>query len=500
MIKMVTDYLDETEKTFTDKIAFVDEKRNVTFSQVKQEAEKVAMALIDRNIIKKPVAIYLGKTIECIHSLIGVGYSGNFFSILDTKMPYMRIEKIMGTLEPEIIITDQAHWDEAKKFSGKRQVLVYEKLMETQVNSSRLKTVRNRIVDTDIFFVLFTSGSTGNPKGVVITHRAVIAYVEWGRETLNIDSETIFGNQAPFYFILSGFEIYHTLRSGCTTYIIPEKLFSFPIQLLKYVKRHKINTIYWVPSVFCLVANFKALPEVHLDDLRMIMFGGEVMPMKQLNMWRREYPNVQFIHSYGQTEMTEYSTYYILDREFEDTEVLPIGMPCEHMDIFVLNEHDQLVNGAEIGELCGRGPSLSSGYYNNPKETAKAFTQNPLNPNYQEVIYRSGDLVRYNENGELIYVSRKDSQIKYKGNRIELGEIESAVSALEGVERNCCLYDGKKIGLFYVGAIKENELKQGLGEFLPQYMIPKIIKKLEQIPVNINGKIDREYIKKLFLN
>ncbi len=501
MIRIVTDYLDRAVGQFPDKAAFIDENRVMTFREVHEESEKIAVSLIKRAYFKKPVAVFLDKRVECIPAFMGVAYSGNFYAVLDTKMPAVRLEKIMQTLEPPAVITDLAHAEVAKEFSGDSEILLYEEMMKELADHVLVKKTKERIVDTDVLYILFTSGSTGNPKGVILPHRAVISYVEWGAETFELSEETIFGNQTPFYFVMSGFDIYQTLRNGSAMYMIPKMLFSFPMKLLEYMKERKINTIYWVPSTMCLIANFKALPEIHLDNLKTVLFGGEVMPVKQLNMWRKEYPKTLFVNLYGQTEMTDICAYYIVDRDFEDAEALPIGKRCQPMDLMVLGEDNQEMAKGEIGELCGRGPFVTYGYYNDPERTREVFVQNPMNTSYAETIYRTGDLVKYNERDELIYISRKDFQIKHMGHRIELGEIETAASAVEGIDMNCCVYDAakSKIILFYVGKIDQDMIDEKLREMLPVYMVPNKSVQLKKMPFNQNGKIDRRKLKEEML-
>ena len=227
------------------------------------------------------------------------------------------------------------------------------------------------------------------------------------------------------------------------------------------------------------------------------MASGEVMPVKQLNMWMDAFPDAVFVNQYGPTEMADICAYYIVDRRFKDTESLPIGRACEHMDLIILNENDEEAAPGEEGELCGRGPSLAYGYYNNPEKTAEVFVQNPLVSAYEEKIYRSGDLVRLNERGELIYVTRKDFQIKHMGHRIELGEIETAASSLEGMERCACVYDDvrKMIVMFCTGSIEEDKVIEGVRALVPEYMVPSKVIKMDVLPLNLNGKIDRKGLK-----
>lgn len=217
------------------------------------------------------------------------------------------------------------------------------------------------------------------------------------------------------------------------------------------------------------------------------------MPTKQLNMWRKALPNAMFANLFGPTEVTDICTYYILGRELRDTESVPIGDVCDNMNVFIINDQGKECKVLETGEMYVRGASVAYGYYNNPEKTAEAFVQNPLNTAYPETVYKTGDLVYRNEAGEIIYISRKDFQIKHMGYRIELGEIEVAVSSVEGIERACCVYDKQNshIILFFTGTIEQFDLKKNLRRLLPKYMLPNIYNKLEQMPLNLNGKIDR---------
>ena len=275
--------------------------------------------------------------------------------------------------------------------------------------------------------------------------------------------------------------------------MIPQMMYSFPIRLLEYIRDHQINMIFWVPTVLCRVADLKLLDKCEIDCLTKVLFAGEVMPARQLNEWIRRLPNSIFANLYGPTEITVDCTYYIVNRTIQDNEPVPIGYACMNTDVLVLNENNKLVGVGEKGELCVRGSSLSLGYYNNPEKTAAVFVQNPLNNLYNELIYRTGDIVHYNERGEIIYDGRLDSQIKHTGHRIELGEIETAVFSNTAIKSNCCLHDASRdqLILFYVGDIAEEDLRKYLNTLVPEYMLPNIYYKLETMPLNMNGKIDR---------
>lgn len=494
----VTYWLDESAARLPDKTAFADEHKEITFSQLKTQAMALATRMLEKKLFKKPVVIYLEKGVDVLVSFMGAAYSCNFYSPIDIDMPASRVNKILEVLKPSLVITTAGLRGIFEGYEYEGDYLIFEDAVSAPVDEEIVEAARCRGIDTDLLYVLFTSGSTGVPKGVTINHRSVIDYIDWVTETFDITEEDSFGNQAPFYFDNSILDIYSTIKSGATTYIIPKNLFAQPVPLLEYLKEKKINTIFWVPSALIVVAKLKAFRNVDLSDtLLRVLFCGEVMPNKQLNVWRKFLPDVLYANLYGPTEITDACTYYIVDREFADDEPLPIGIPMANTDILVLNDKDELVKDGEIGELCVRGTSLSMGYYNNPEKTKEAFVQNPLNPTVPETIYRTGDLVKYNEYGEIVYLSRKDFQIKHMGHRIELGEIETAVSSLEEIALCCCLYDEKhqKIVLFIEEELEKAYINKQISGLVPEYMLPGKVICLEKMPINANGKIDRVKLK-----
>lgn len=497
----VTYWLDETAARFPDKTAYADEKKEITFGELRAQARRIGGELALRGLFKKPVAIFLEKGVDVLVSFMGTAYSGNFYSPIDVEMPGSRVDKILEVLQPVVVITTAPLKEVFSQYAYEGEFLLLEDVLAKESESAReaaLEAARRKCIDTDLLYVLFTSGSTGVPKGVTINHRAVIDYIDWVTETFEITEKDSFGNQAPFYFDNSILDIYSALKTGATVYIVPKNLFAQPVPLLEYLQEKKINTIFWVPSALIVVAKLKAFRNVDLSDtLKRVLFCGEVMPNKQLNVWRKFLPNVQYANLYGPTEITDACTCYMVDREFTDEEPLPIGIPMPNTDILVLNEKDEPVQGDESGELCVRGTSLSMGYYNNPEKTREAFVQNPLNQAVPELVYRTGDIVKYNERGELLYLSRKDFQIKHMGHRIELGEIETAVSSLEEVSQNCCLYDEKhqKIVLFIEENLEKTYINEKISHLVPEYMLPNKVIVVEKMPINANGKIDRVKLK-----
>ncbi len=494
MIQAVSDYLDKTRERYPDKLAYADNAREVTFQQLYDEAIHVADALVSRDLFKSPVLLYMDKSVSLISCFTGVAYSGNLYSPIDTKMPVERINKIIQTLDPAAVITDREHISAARGLFAEREILVFEDLMQNNADEDKVRCVRKRIIDTDILYVLFTSGSTGTPKGVTINHRAVIDFTEWISDCYHFDETTVFGNQAQLYFDLSIQDVYGPLRNGSATILIPNRLYSSPVRVWKTVIERGVNTLVWIPSMLSLFADLDVLEHMEKAPLRTVLFCGEVMPVNKLNYWIRNYPDAVYANLYGPTECTEACTYYTIDRGFGDDELLPIGRPCNNCDAVLLDENGNAVTEIGItGELCIRGTCLSSGYYGDLTRTNEVFVQNPLNKNYPELIYKTGDIVKYNDDHELVYVCRKDHQVKVRGYRVELGEIESAALSVDRVLKACCLFDkeNEKIILVYTGDITKEELALMMADLLQDYMMPGQYIRRDSIPLNDNGKTDR---------
>ncbi len=489
----VLEYLERTVARVPDKLAYADEESGMTFREVSRAARAIGTFLAQEGFSREPVAVFMRKSPQAVAAFFGAVYGGDFYVPLDEEMPRHRIELIFQTLQPRIVLCDAATEETVRSFAFSGRVCRYEDLAAGPVDDAALAAIRSRAIDTDPIYIVFTSGSTGVPKGVVACHRSVLDYIESLSEVLRFDEDTVFGNQSPFYFDACLKELYPTIKFGATTWLVPRQKFSFPIQLVEFLNAHKINTICWVVSALTMISAFGVLDKVVPRYLRTVAFGSEVFPIKQFDRWRRALPDARFVNLYGPTETTGMCCYYEVDREFSPGDTLPIGRPFRNTEILLLDEHNQLAQPGEPGEICVRGTSLTLGYYRDFERTDAAFVQNPLNTAYHELIYRTGDIGRRNERGELEFLSRRDAQIKHMGHRIELGEIEVIVATCEGVKSCCALFDHdkKKIVLYYVGDLTPAALTAFLKEKLPRYMLPNVIEQLDTMPLTPNGKVNR---------
>lgn len=534
-MKNVLEFIERSAERYPDKLAVADENGGVTYSQLELMAKKIGAWIhkMTGGEHRKPVAVLLDKKPESVAAYMGVMYSGNFYVVLDAEMPDARAEAILGTLRPAAIVTDSVHMERAEKMVRNHVSAATSSAEASQAGSCKtsdssaeasstaifnlddldgdvpvdvLKDIRRKMIDTDPAYALFTSGSTGVPKGAVVSHANIIAYINWYTETFGIDENTVFGNQTPFYFSMSVSDLYSTLKSGATLYIIPKAYFTFPMKLMEFLATYKINTIYWVPSALQIVANYKMFKYAKLPELKKVLFAGEVMPTRPLNYWIQNLPDAVYANLFGPTETTDICTYYIVDRPFRDDEPLPMGYACDNCDVYVIDSDgcevspdvDPETGYSREGELYVRGSFVALGYYGNDEKTRDAFVQNPLNDKYPELVYRTGDLVKYNRYGELVYISRKDYQIKHMGYRIELGEIEAAAGAIDGIRSYACIYDeaDDKIVFIYEGRKKDDaELLEAFRRRVPHYMEPGRFVRVTAMPHNANGKIDRKRLK-----
>ena len=544
--KSVLEYLENALRLVPEKLLFTDDRTEWTYAEFAGRAKRIgsALARVMEGRTRQPVAVMSNRSVQPLAGFFGAVYSGNFYVPIDSRMPAERISLMLKTLGAKVLVAGEGDRRLLGQLDFDGKVCFLDELAQEPLDQPLLDRIAGRQTDTDPLYAIFTSGSTGVPKGVLVSHRSVIDLTDQFLREFAFDETSVFGNQAPFDFDVSVKDIYSALCCRGTMHVIPQVKFSFPVKLIEYLNEKKINTIIWAVSALRIIENLDGFSTREPETLRLIMFSGEVMPVKVLNYWRRHLPQVQYVNLYGPTEITCNCTFYKVDREFADDETLPIGRPFANCEVFLLNGDEAVEagtgrlkdsksedggygngepgnngyqdgepgdgglrnsesesNGESLesrgresaqGEICVRGTCLALGYYNAPEKTAEAFCQNPLNQSYPERIYRTGDIGRYDAQGLLYFVSRKDAQIKHMGHRIELGEVEAAVNALPYIDAGICLYLDDRIVLCYqCGGACEKELLRDLGKKLPKYMLPTQCLWYGRLPLNKHGKIDR---------
>ena len=496
---------EETVKKYPQKVAVIDKDREIVFSDLHRKSLQLASALMALGIGQnRPVGVFLDKSIESVYADLGILYAGDFYMNLDIKTPAERIRNILQLVEPAAIIstTRQIKSIEGIIPSTMKVILLDEAGGTADVDSADIIGRLSTIIDTDPSCIINTSGSTGTPKGVVLNHKSFFDFIDWAIDTFHFDDDLVMGSLSPIVFDIYSFELCMLMAKASTLVVLPAHLAAFPAKILEVLEQHKVNFLFWVPTIMVNIANMDLLSAFKLKSLRTVWFAGEVFPTKQFNYWHHHLSEVTFANLYGPIEITLDCTYYIINKEIPDEEPLPIGYPCRNTDILILDDEDRAVTESGVeGELCVRGTSLAMGYYNNPEKTAAAFVQNPLNKAYPELIYRTGDIVCLNDEGLIMFKGRKDNIVKHMGYRTDLGEIEHVIiNTLKLVKNGCIVYNQseKQITLFYEAEqeIPVSEFRLQIGKVLPKYMIPTAFHHLGQLQRNANGKIDRLFYKK----
>ena len=496
----VLEWLENTIDKHGDKVAFSDENSSATFAMIGKYAQSIGTVLCDKNPDKSPVAVFSGRHILTVAAFLGVVYSGSCYAPIDSKLPRARIDNILETLSPSIVLTDSENKEFVKELGfSDAKIIVIEEVKDNEINTDKLNRVRRFANENDPLYIIFTSGSTGKPKGVITSHHSLMCYIDAYSSVMGIDENDILGNQSPLDYIAAIRDIYIPLHFGCSTVIIPKVCFSSPAKLFDFMNKEKISSVGWSVSALTVPTSLGAFKHGKPEYLKKVCFSGSVMPGKCLMEWQENLPNTLFVNQYGPTEATASCTYHVVTEKADESTVLPIGLPYRNYKVFLLNDDDTATAQGDEGEICVSGPILALGYYNDPERTAASFIQNPLNHSYNELIYKTGDIGIMRADGTLEFHGRKDRQIKHLGHRVELDEVEFAAGRVDGVKECSVIYNKEKevIWLFYTGDATVKEIAVELRKYLPGFMVPRKIKNLEEIPRLPNSKIDMNTLKNL---
>ncbi len=496
-MKNVLEWLEQTAARLPQKKVFLDLANEISFEEIWQRARAIGTALAKKELNDTPIPVFSGRNVYTPAAFWGVVYSGHAYVPIDSRLPKLRIQKILSQLEPSVILADAESYETVRELAEGVDILIVEDLLETSVEGELLETIRRQMVETDPLYVIYTSGSTGNPKGVVTSHHSLMCYIEAYSKVMGIEEADRLGNQSPLDYIAAIRDMYLPLRHGCSTLIIPKEYFMEPNRLFGCMNEYQVTSVGWSVSAFTIALSLGAFEEVGLTTLKKVCFSGSVMPAKCLRTWQQNLPDTRFVNQYGPTEATASCTYYVVDHRVEENEVLPIGTAYDNYRVFILNEQEEEAEDGELGEICVSGPCLALGYYRDPERTGASFMQRPGNGCYREWMYRTGDIGLRRADGMLEFHGRKDRQIKHMGHRVELDEIEYAANQVPEVKESCCIYqkEKEKLYLFYQGDIAKRELLLKLREMLPGFMVPRKVQQMEALPKLPNGKIDMNKLK-----
>ena len=496
----VLNRLDRAAERYADKVIFRDSVREITFSRFDALTKAIGTALAGRIAPGSPVAVMSGRHIDTPACYLGAVRAGCFYAPIDGDMPAARLNQILSVIQAPVMLVDRAHYDTARALDFDGELIVAEDIADTPADEELLMSRASTLTATSPLYVIFTSGSTGKPKGVITSHLSLMNYIDAVAKVLSVDDTDVLGSQSPLDYIAAVRDIYLPISYGASTYIIPKNEFAIPTVLFETLNRERITTLCWSVAGVELPAKLGAFDEGKPEYLKKLIFSGSVISSKYLRIWQEALPDVLYVNQYGPTEATASCSYYVVSEKVQDDTVLPIGKPYDNYKIMLLNDDDTLTTDGEIGQICVGGPVVALGYYGNEEMTAKSFIQNPLNPNYRDVIYKTGDLGRWNEDGNLMFHGRMDRQIKHLGHRIELGEIEEFAKTISGVEDCCSLYHKEKenLYLFYTGDATSKDIVLKFRSSMPAFMVPRKLIQLEALPTLPNGKIDMQTLKSYF--
>ncbi|MBI5049315.1 MAG: amino acid adenylation domain-containing protein [Nitrospirae bacterium] len=528
MPELLHNLLTESAGKYADKAAVTSRGKEITYGDLNALSNQLSLGLDSRNVrTGDRIGIYLHKSIDAVTAIFGILKSGACYVPLDPMSPVERQILIVNDCSLEYLITS------SKKLPDVRQILqsasslkyifvidIAKEECQEQISGvniifkdeifktpgTSMEQPQKQVTESNLAYILYTSGSTGQPKGVMIPHKAALAFVNWAWKCFNVNSDDIVSSHAPFHFDLSIFDIFAAVKAGATICIVPHELSSFPRSLSDFIEKQKISTWYSVPSILTQLVLYGNLEQKNLSSLRQVLFAGEVFPSKYLRRLMELIPHAKYYNLYGPTETNVITYYHVAELPDVNTSI-PIGVPCDGVKTYIVNKSGAIVKNGEMGELYVSAPTLMDGYWKDSKKTESVLFKNPSSflPSANETIYKTGDLVNYNQNGVLEYHGRGDAMIKSRGYRIELGEIETALLSHPDINEAAVLgipHDeiGTWIKAFVASkkdsAISEKAVQHFCSQKLPHYMVPEAVAITDSLPKTSTGKIDRKKLEK----
>lgn len=510
MTTLVQQYFSDSAQRFPDKSAVNCGDQSSTYLESDRLTNAIANHLRAEGLKRgRFVPFFMCKGNNAIHSILSILKSDCAYVPVDVNSPANRVASILYACDAPLVIVDS---DSKSQFES----LIQEEdrpplfvIDEFSGHDDSEPVYHN--LSIDIAYVLFTSGSTGIPKGVMIPHKAIIDYIDWCVDEYALTGDDVIANHAPLYFDNSTFDVYTAFKAGAELHLVDDAVNAIIPSLIKWIDARRITTFFCVPSVLSLLLRSRRLKDDSFVQLRHIICAGEVLPPDVLRSWMQSYPHIQFTNMYGPTEITVDCTFHVFSEPpGTDVRSVPIGKARPNMELFVRDADGNLNSSpGSRGELLVRGTSVAYGYLGDSKKSSEVFVQNPDNVIFEDKLYCTGDMVEINEHGEFVFLGRADDQIKYLGYRIELGEIEAALASVDGVDEGVVVFNNapnttdQAIGALATAAkgMEPADINRALKTSLPSYMVPAIIRLYaEDFPRTPNGKYDRKAIGKILFS
>lgn len=510
MITLVQEYFSASARLHPEKPAICCEEQQLTFQQADEFSNAFARHLADLGVGRGSfVPFFMKKSVTSGLSILSILKADSAYVPVDVNSPHQRLKAILDSTQAKVIVVNnhsEALLNELLEEKDQPIIVNIE-----QFEPHNIEPIEYKNLSIDIAYVLFTSGSTGVPKGVMIPHKAIIDYIDWCVDEYQITEKDVISNHAPLYFDNSTFDLYTAFKSGATLHLVHDELNAVLPRLVSWIKERKISVFFCVPSVLTMLLKSRRLKDDSMDFMRHLICAGEVLPRDILDAWMAKYPKVQFTNMYGPTEITVDCSFHMITERPKSSELsIPIGKARKNMELFIRTENGVLTQDSHIqGELLVRGTSVAYGYLGDQEKTQKVFIQNPNHNLYHDPLYCTGDLVAKNENGEFLFLGRADDQIKFLGYRIELGEIEASLNSIKNVAEGVVVFndspDESKREIGALVSLEETlsttELLKLLQSLLPPYMVPTKIQLIEgEYPRTPNGKYDRKAIKQILFS
>lgn len=521
MARLLTDLLESSAADHPDRIAVVDGDRSVTYAELDDAACRVAGMLVESGVGPGDrVALHLDKSLEKVIALHAILKAGAVYVPLDARAPVTRLAFIAQDCGIQHMVSSSRYastWAEFVAEGADLDIVIvmdgldgvegppHVELLDGSALdgfSGDFQSVRR--IDEDLAYILYTSGSTGLPKGVMLTHRNALGFVEWAIDAVGVNADDRLSSHAPFHFDLSIFDLFASAGTGARVVLVPKAASVFPVEIARFIESQSISVWYSVPSILSLLAQHGNLDVGALPSLRTVIFAGEVFPTKYLSQIMNLLSHADWHNWYGPTETNVCTAYTVPTPPQPDDGDIPIGSPIDNVETFVVSEQGQIARQGERGELWVRGATVMRGYWGDSEKTTSRLKAHPQGLGDSDLAYATGDLVVELDSGDYRFLGRKDHQIKSRGYRIELGEIETAIRAHPSVREAVVIaipdeVVSNRIWTYVVveGDIPKAELTKWTGERVPKYMIPEKWHFADELPKTSTGKIDRQAVQTL---